>query len=141
MTFPFKGSRHCCDAARIVVVIGDKSSSTVLSSFRFSYVDVCMWVPNSCCIFRLGPDKCLVTSFLHVLRTGRQISAEKSSRIIGILSHCVHMCISRKIVADKVSQVLCILGVSEFFTMDGVAGINRFPFLDDPNNLPFVRIE
>ena len=125
-TFPFKSSHHCCDAASVVVVIGDKSSVPALNSFQLSYVDVRMWVPNICCIFQLGPDKCLVASFFDVLRTGRQISAEKSSRIIGILSHCVHMSIPRKIVADQDSEVFCILGVSEFFAMDGVVGINRF---------------
>ena len=65
-----------------------------------------------------------------VLRTGRQISAKKSSRIIGLFSHRVHICIPRKIVADQDSQVPCILGVSEFFAMDGVVGINRFPLLN-----------
>ena len=78
-TFPFNGSHHCCDAASVVVVIGNKSSSTALISFQLSYVDVHMWVPNCCCMFQLGPDKCLVASFLDMLRTGRQISVEKSS--------------------------------------------------------------
>ena len=64
-----------------------------------------------------------------MLWTGRQISAEKSSCIIGLLSHCVHMSVPRKIVVDQDSQVLCILGVSEFFAMDGVVGINRLPLL------------
>ena len=76
-----------------------------------------------------------------MLRTGRQISAEKISRIIYLLSHCVHMSIPRKIVADQDSQVFCILGVSEFFAMDGVVGINRFPLLGDPNYLTFIRVE
>ena len=56
-------------------------------------------------------------------------------------SHCDHICIPRKTVADQDSQVLCILGVSEFFAMDGVVGINRFPLLGDLNNLAFVRDE
>ena len=96
-TFLFKGSHHCCDAASVVVVIGDKSSSAALNSFQLSYVDVCMWVPNSCCIFKLGPDKCLVASFLDMLWTGRQISAEKNSCIIGLISHCVHMSIEERL--------------------------------------------
>ena len=76
-----------------------------------------------------------------MLRTGRQISAEKSSRIIGLLSHCVHMSIPRKTLADQDSQVLCILGVSDFFAMDGVVDINRFPLLGDPNYLTFIMVE
>ena len=64
-TFPFKGSQHCFDAASVVVVIGDKSSSTALNSFQLSYVDVRMWVPNCCSIFQLGPDKCLVVSLIR----------------------------------------------------------------------------
>ena len=107
-TFPFKGSHHCCDAASVVVVIGDKSSSAALSSFQHSYVDV----TNSCCFFQLGPDKCLVASFLDVL-----------------------------IVTDQHSKVLCILGVAEFFVMDDVMGINTFPLLGDPNYLAFVGVE
>ena len=55
-----------------------------------------------------------------MLRTGRQISAEKSSCVIGLLIHCVHMSTPRKIVADQDSQVFCILDVSEFFAMDGI---------------------
>ena len=113
----------------------------MLSSSQLSYVDIRMWIPNSCCISQLGPNKCLVASFLDVLRTGRQISAKKSSRIIGLLSHCVHICIPRKTVADQDSQVLCIIGVPEVFAMDIVVGINRFPLLGDPNNLAFVRVE
>ena len=76
-----------------------------------------------------------------MLRTGRQISAEKSSRIIALLSHCVHMSIPRKIVADQDSQAFCILGVCEFFAMDSVVGINRFPLLGDPNYLTFSRVK
>ena len=140
-SFPFKGSHHCCDAASVVVVIGDKSSSTALKSFQLSYADVRKWVPNCCCIFQLGPDKCLVASFLDMLRTGRQISAEKSSCIIGLLIHCVHMSIPRKIVANQNSQVLCILGVSGFFAMGGVVGINKLPLLGDPNYFTFIRVE
>ena len=41
---PFKGSHHCCDAASVIVVIGDKSSSVALNSFQLSYVDVLMRV-------------------------------------------------------------------------------------------------
>ena len=140
-TFPFKGSHHCCDAASVVVVIGYKSSYSALNSFKLSYVDVRMWVPNSCCIFQLGPDECLLASFLDVLRTGRQISAEKRSFIIGLLSHCVYMSIPRKIVAEQDSQVLSILGVSEFFAMDGVVGINRLPLLGYPDYFTFIRVE
>ena len=66
--FPFKGSRHCCDAAS-VVVIAYKSSSVALSSFQLSCVDVRKCVPNSCCIFQLGPDKCFIASLFDVLRT------------------------------------------------------------------------
>ena len=68
-------------------------------------------------------------------------SAEKSSCVIGLLSHCVHMSIPRKIVADQYSQVLCILGVSEFFAMDGVVGINRLPLLGYPDYFTFIRVE
>ena len=80
-TFPFKGSHHLCDATCIVVVIPDKSSSATLSSFQLSYVDVCVWGPNSCCIFQLGLDECLVAGVLDVLRTVGQVSAEKGSGI------------------------------------------------------------
>ena len=132
-TYPFNGSHQCCEAACVVVVIGDKSSIVGLNSFQLSYVDVHMWVPNSCCIFQLGPDKCLVASFLDMLRTGRQILAEKISCIIGLLCHCVHMSIRRKIVADQDYEVLCILGVSEIFAMEGVVCINRLTLLGDPN--------
>ena len=59
-TFPFKGSHHCCNAASVVVDIADKFSS---------YVNVRTWVPNSSCIFQLGPDKCLVASLFDMLRT------------------------------------------------------------------------
>ena len=83
MTVKCDGSVYHIDVdVDVVVVIGDKSSSEALNSFQLSYVDVRMWVPNSCCIFQLGPDKCLVTSFFDVLRTDRKISAEKSSRIM-----------------------------------------------------------
>ena len=98
-----------------------------------------MWVPNSCCIFQLGPDECLVANFLDMLWTGRQISAEKRSCIIGLLSHCVYMSILRKIVSDQDSQVLCILGVSEFFAMDGVVGINGLPLLSYPSHLSGLK--
>ena len=81
-TFPFKGSHHFCDATCIVVVIPDESSSATLSSFQLSYVDVRVWVPNSCCIFQLGPDECLVAGVLDVLRTVGQVSAKKGSGIV-----------------------------------------------------------
>ena len=51
------------------------------------------------------------------------------------------MSIPRKIVADQASQVLCILGVSKFFAMDGVVGINRLPLLGDPIYFTFDRVE
>ena len=105
-------NHHCCEAANVVVVNGDKSSSVALSSFQLSFADVRVWVPNSCCILQLGPDKYLVASFLDMLWTGRQISVEKSSHISSLLSHFVHISIPRKIVADQDSQVLCILGPS-----------------------------
>ena len=76
-----------------------------------------------------------------MLWTGRQVSAEKSSCIIGLLSHCVHMSIPRKIVADQDSQVLCILGVSELFAMDGVVDINSLPLLCYPDYFTFIRVE
>ena len=68
-TFPFKGSHNLCGATCIVVVISDESSSAMLSSFQLSYVDVRVQVPNSCGIFQLGPDVCLVAGVLDVLRT------------------------------------------------------------------------
>ena len=91
-------------------------------------------------LLHIGPEKCFVASFLDMLRTGRQISAENSSCIIGLRSLCVYMSIPRKIVADQDSQVLCILGVSEFFSMDGVVSINRLPLLGDPD-YTFIRVE
>ena len=51
------------------------------------------------------------------------------------------MCIQRKIGTDQDSQALYILGVSEFFAMDGVVDINRFPLIGDPNYLAFIRVE
>ena len=83
--FPFKGFHHLCDATCIVAVISDESSSATLSSFQLSYVDVRVRVPNSCCIFQLGPDECLVAGVLDVLRTVGQVSAEKCSGIVAFL--------------------------------------------------------
>ena len=134
--FPFNGSHHLCDVTCVVVVIPDESSSATLSSFQLSYVDVCVRVPNSCCIFRFGPDECLV-GVLDVLRTVGQVSAKKGSGIVGLLGSCINMCIPRQCFTDQDSQVFCILGVSKFFAMDGVVGINRFPLLCGPNYLAF----
>ena len=134
-TFPFKGSHHLCDATCIVVVIPDESSSATLSSFQLSYIDVRVWVPNSCCIFQLGPEECLVSGVLDVLRTVGQVSAKKGSGIVCLLGNCINMCIPRQCVTDQDSRVLYILGVSKFFAMDGVVGINRLPLLSDPNYL------
>ena len=67
--FPFKGSRHLCDATCVVVVISNEYSSATLSSFQISYAYSCVRVLNSCCIFQLGPDECLVAGVLGVLRT------------------------------------------------------------------------
>ena len=83
--FPVQGLHHCCDSASLVVVIGDKSSSAALSSFSVSYVDVRMWVPNSCCIIQLGPGKCLVAIFLDVLGTGRNFLRRKVVILLAFL--------------------------------------------------------
>ena len=142
-TFPFKGSRHLCDATCVVVVIPDESSSPTLSSFQLSYVDV--WVSNSCCIFHFGPDECLVAGVLDVLRTVWRavghVSAKKGSDTVCLLGNCINMCIPRQYVTDQDSQVLCILGVSEFFDMDGVVGINRLSLFGDPNYFAFVWVK
>ena len=140
-TFPFKGSHHLCDATCIVVVISDESSSATLSSFQLSYVDVRVRVPNSCCIFQLGPEECLVAGVLDVLRTVGQVSAEKGSGIVCLLGNCINRCIPRQCVIDQDSQVFGILGVSKFFAMDGVVGINRLPLFGDPNYFAFVWVE
>ena len=116
-TFPFKGSHHLCDATCIVVVIPDESCSATLSSFQLSYVDFSVWVPNSCCIFQMGPDECLVGGVLDVLRTVGQVSAKKGSGVVYLLGNCINMCIPRQCVTDQDSQVLCILGVSKFFAL------------------------
>ena len=100
-----------------------------------------MRVPNSCCIFQLGPDECLLADVLDVLRTVGQVSAKKGSDIICLLGNCINMCIPRQCVTDQDPQVLCILGVSKFFAMDGVVGINRLPLFGDPNYFAFVSVE
>ena len=98
-----------------------------MNSFQLSYVDARVWVPNSCCIFQLGPDECLVAGVLDVLRTVGQVSSKKGSGIVCLLGNCINMCIPRQCVTDQDSQFLCILGLSKFFAMDGVVGINRLP--------------
>ena len=100
-----------------------------MSSFQLSYVDGRVWVPNSCCIFQLGPDECLVAGDLDVLRTIGQVSAEKGNGIVCLLGNCI---IPRQCVTDQDSQVLCFLGVSKFSAMDGVVGYNRLPLFGDP---------
>ena len=112
-----------------------------MSSFQLSYVDVRVRVPNSCCIFQLGPDECLVAGVLGVLRTVGQVSAKKGSGIVCLLGNYINMCIPRQCVTDQDSQVLCILGVSKFFVMDGVVGINRFPLSGDYTYLAFVWVK
>ena len=100
-----------------------------------------MRVPNSCCIFQLGPDECLLADVLDVLRTVGQVSAKKGSDIICLLGNCINMCIPRQCVTDQDPQVLCILGVSKFFAMDGVVGIKRLPLFGDPDYFAFVWVE
>ena len=125
----------------MTLLIPDESSTATLSSFQLSYVDVRVRVPNSCCIFQLGPDECLVAGVLDVLRTVGQVSAKKGSSIVCLLCNCINMYIARQCVTDQDSQVLCILGVSKFFAMDGVVGINMLPLFGDPNYFAFVRVE
>ena len=140
-TSPFKGSHHLCETTCVVVVIPDESSSPTLSSFQLSYFDVRLRVPNSCCIFQLGPDECLVAGVLDLLRTVGQVSAKKGSAIVCRLGNRINMCIPRQCVTDQDSQVLCILGVAKLFAMDGVVGTNRLPLFGDPNYFAFVWVE
>ena len=93
------------------------------------------------CIFQLGPDECLTAGVLDILRTVGQVSAKKTCGIVCLLGNCINMCIPRQCVTDQDSQVIFILGVSKFFAMDGVVGINRLPHFGDPNYHSFVRVE
>ena len=76
-----------------------------------------------------------------MLRTVGQVSVKKGSGIVCLLGNCISMCIPRQCVTDKDSHVVCILGVSKFFAMDGVVGINRHPLFGNPNYFAFVWVE